>query len=68
MVGVRGGIVHGATDEDGSSVVGKATGVPDLLATMAVQLGLDPAHTESTPAGRPISVTDDGVPIRALVG
>jgi uncharacterized protein (DUF1501 family) len=65
--GLRGGVVCGATDEDGAKVVGPATGVPDLLATMASQLGLDPAHTETTPAGRPLSVTDGGTPIRALV-
>jgi hypothetical protein len=65
--GVRGGVVHGATDADGAKVVGQATGVPDLLATMATLLGLDPAHTEMSPVGRPISVTDDGTPIRELM-
>ena len=30
-------------------------------------LELDPAHTEMTPIGRPISVTDGGRPIRALM-
>ncbi len=64
--GFRGGIVPGATDEDGAAVAGPPTHVPDLLATMATLLGLDPAHTEMSPAGRPISVTDDGVPIAAL--
>jgi uncharacterized protein (DUF1501 family) len=65
--GIRGGVVHGATDEDGAKVVGPPTGVPDVLATMATLLGLDPAHTEMTPAGRPISVTDDGAPITPLL-
>jgi hypothetical protein len=65
--GIRGGVVHGATDEDGAKVAGPPTGVPDLLATMATQLGLDPGHTETSPVGRPISVTDDGTPIRALM-
>jgi Protein of unknown function (DUF1501) len=65
--GIRGGVVHGATDDDGAKVVHDPTAVPDLLATMAVQLGLDPAHTEVSPAGRPISITDDGTPIRALL-
>jgi hypothetical protein len=65
--GIRGGVVHGATDDDGAKVVRDATVVPDLLATMAVQLGLDPAHTEVSPAGRPISITDDGTAIRALL-
>jgi hypothetical protein len=58
---------HGANDEDGEKVAGNPTTVPDLLATMAVQLGIDPAHTEVSPSGRPISVTDGGRAIRALV-
>jgi uncharacterized protein (DUF1501 family) len=66
--GVRGGVVVGATDEDGAKVTGAPTGVPDLLATMAQQLGLDPGYTEMTPAGRPIAVTDGGTPIAALLG
>jgi uncharacterized protein (DUF1501 family) len=64
--GVRGGVVHGATDEDGAKVLGAPTRVPDLLATMAMLLGLDPALTETAPSGRPISLTDDGVPIAGL--
>ncbi len=65
--GVRGGVVYGATDEDGAKVAGPPTGVPDLLATMAAQLGLDPSHTETSPAGRPVAVTDGGTPIGALL-
>jgi hypothetical protein len=34
---------------------------------MATLAGLDPAHTEMTPVGRPISVTDMGSPIRAIM-
>jgi uncharacterized protein (DUF1501 family) len=65
--GIRGGVVHGATDEDGAKVVNAATGVPDLLATMAVAAGLDPDHTETTPAGRPIAVTDGGKVVREIL-
>jgi uncharacterized protein (DUF1501 family) len=65
--GIRGGQVHGATDDDGGSVVGPTTGVADLLATMASLMGLDPAHSEMTPVGRPLSVTDGGRPIRAIL-
>jgi uncharacterized protein (DUF1501 family) len=65
--GVRGGVVHGATDEDGAKPADPATSVPGLLATMAAAIGLDPARTETTPAGRPIAVTDGGEIIRALL-
>jgi uncharacterized protein (DUF1501 family) len=64
--GIRGGIAYGATDEDGASVVTPPTHVPDLIATMSTLLGLDPDHTEMSPAGRPISVTDQGQAIRPL--
>jgi len=65
--GIRGGVVRGATDDEGASVVTAPTTVPDLLATMATLLGLDPAYTATTPAGRPISVTDDGAALRELM-
>jgi uncharacterized protein (DUF1501 family) len=65
--GIRGGVVRGATDDDGARVATAPTTVPDLLATMATLLGLDPAYTTTAPSGRPISVTDDGVAIRELM-
>jgi uncharacterized protein (DUF1501 family) len=65
--GVRGGTVHGATDDEGAKPVGQGTSVPDLLATMATAIGLDPGHTEMSPAGRPISLTDDGQVLRSVL-
>ncbi len=66
--GIRGGQVHGATDEDGAKVAGAPTHVPDLLATMGTLLGLDPGYTQMSPAGRPISLTDGGAAIASLIG
>ncbi|MFP6686639.1 MAG: DUF1501 domain-containing protein, partial [Polyangiaceae bacterium] len=65
--GIAGGQVYGATDEAGAKVVDKATGVPDLLATILDRLGVDTARTVATPAGRPVQVTDLGTPIAALL-
>lgn len=64
--GIKGGTVHGATDADGAKV-DKATSVPDLLATAMTLLGLDPSESVGTPAGRPISLTDMGSPIRSIM-
>jgi len=64
---IRGGVVHGATDETGNEVVKNPVGMADLFATMALQLGLDPTVTESTPTGRPLSLTNQGSQIRAIV-
>ena len=58
---------YGQTDATGDKVVANAMGVSDLLATMATLLGMDPGHAETSPAGRPIAVTDAGVAIKALI-
>jgi uncharacterized protein (DUF1501 family) len=65
--GVRGGVVHGETDATGARVVKDAVTVPNLLATIATALGLDPADTVQSPAGRPIMLTDGGAPVRTLL-
>src|ERR1019366_3336565 len=65
--GIRGGVVRGATDEDGAKVASAPTKVPDLLATMASLLGLDPALSETTPPRRPIAPTADGFVLRDLI-
>lgn len=65
--GIRGGIVHGETDADGAKVVKDAVPVPNLLATIATVLGLDPDDTVVSPAGRPIALTDHGVPVKRLL-
>jgi len=65
--GVRRGVVHGETDPEGARVVKDPVTVPDLLATLAIPLGLDPEDTVLSPAGRPIALTDHGRPVRALL-
>ncbi|HEY1959089.1 MAG TPA: DUF1501 domain-containing protein [Polyangiaceae bacterium] len=60
--GTRPGLV-GATDAGGENVAGTAYGVPDLLATCASLMGLDPREQVTTPVGRPITITDGGNPI-----
>jgi hypothetical protein len=65
--GIRGGYVHGQTNEDGSSVVSGSVAVPNLFATVAAQLGLNPDSSVMSPIGRPIGLTDNGSPIKELV-
>lgn len=64
--GTKPGLI-GATDAGGEKVVGPAYGVPDLLATCATLLGLDPHEEAMSPVGRPIGVTDQGTPIAAAM-
>jgi len=65
--GVRGGYVHGQTNADGTKVASGSVTVPNLFATVATQLGLNPDATVMSPIGRPIGVTDDGVLVKELV-
>jgi uncharacterized protein (DUF1501 family) len=65
--GVRGGVVHGATSGEGDRVVSAQTVVPDLFATAATLLGMDPDKTVTTPLGRPVSLTDSGKAIHEIL-
>ena len=65
--GVRGGQVYGQTDAEGAKVVDKQVAVPDLFATISTLLGMNPAKSFMTPVGRPISITEKGVPVRDLI-
>jgi hypothetical protein len=65
--GIRGGVVHGETDAQGAKVVKDPVTVPNLLATVASAVGLDPADMAQSPAGRPISLTDGGTAIPGLL-
>ena len=64
--GIRGGQVIGATDPEGSRQVEDPRSVADIHATVLAALGIDPAHQEFTPAGRPIQFSE-GAPIAALL-
>jgi uncharacterized protein (DUF1501 family) len=64
--GVRGGVVHGATDERGAVVTRDPVRIADLYATVATQMGVAPDKVVMA-AGRPIAVTDKGKAIASLV-
>ncbi len=55
---VRGGAVVGATSEDGLRVAARPVSAPELVATVLVALGADPARELVTPEGRPIRAVD----------
>ncbi len=64
--GVRGGQVIGATDAAGENIVDGKVTVPDLYATIAQALGIDPDEQRMSPVGRPISTVDNGTVMRGL--
>lgn len=65
--GARGGQVYGQTDAEGANVVDKPVIVPDLFATIATLLGMNPSKNFMTPVGRPIAITEKGTPVRDLI-
>lgn len=64
--GTKPGVV-GGTDATGEKPVGTPYSVPDLLATAAKAMGLSPSEEVMSPVGRPIAITDRGVPIAAAL-
>jgi hypothetical protein len=63
--GVKGGVVHGATDEIGFHAVERRHYVTDLHATVLHQLGLDPRRLEVP--GRKRLEIDFGTPIKEIL-
>jgi hypothetical protein len=63
--GIKGGVVHGATDELGFHAVEDRHYVTDIHATVLHQLGLDPRKLEVP--GRKRLEIDYGQPIRAII-
>jgi hypothetical protein len=65
--GMRKGLSYGETDARGQRVVRNSVTLPNLFATLASQLGVQPHLSQQTASGRPIAVTDNGRPVTALV-
>lgn len=64
--GIRGGYAHGLSDETATRVAEKPVTMPDFNATAALALGMDVAHVEHSPSGRPFTVADKGQPVMDL--
>ena len=66
--GVKGGSVHGKTNEMGTEVVEGKVAVPDFNATIAYGLGLPLDQIIYSPSKRPFTIADKGQPIVSLFG
>ena len=64
--GIKGGVVHGATDELGFHAVEDRHYVTDIHATILKQLGLD-SHKLEIPGRKRLAI-DHGMPIDAILG
>jgi hypothetical protein len=65
--GIRGGVVHGGTDEVGYKAVDSPHYYSDLHATILHQLGLDHNKMEVQTLGRTMRLVEDGSPIRGII-
>lgn len=66
--GIQGGSVIGRTSDDGLAVEDRPVSVPDLMATILLALGIDPATQNMSNVGRPIRLADPAaVPLRELL-
>jgi uncharacterized protein (DUF1501 family) len=64
--GLRSGIALGETDPEGGRKIREPHDVADLHATVLAAVGIDPAHEELAPIGRPIKLSE-GTPIKQLL-
>ncbi len=65
--GVKGGVVHGASDERGFKPASDAVTVPDFLSTVAAACGLPHDKEFMAPNGRPFKIGGGGKPIQAVL-
>jgi hypothetical protein len=56
--GIKGGQVIGKTSKDGTTVEERPVATADLLGTIALALGLDPAKQNNSNVGRPIRLVE----------
>lgn len=64
--GIKGGYVHGQSDDIAEHVADKPVTMPDFNATVALAMGMDLTHIEHSPSGRPFTVADKGKPVMEL--
>ena len=65
--GIKGGVVHGGTDEVGYKAVDSPHYYSDLHATILHQLGLDHKKMDVDVMGRAMRLVEEGGPIREII-
>ncbi len=66
--GIRGGQAIGATNEDGTEVVGEPYSSEDLMASVCHALGISLETTFTSRSGRPMKIANSGKLIKGLFG
>jgi len=65
--GIKGGTIHGRSDDLGKRVAENPTKPEDLNATIAYLLGIPTQDVHYSPSGRPFKVAHEGVPINNIM-
>src|SRR5262249_30456747 len=66
--GLKGGQAVGKTSADGMTIEERPVTTQDLLATLVLALGLNPARENRSNVGRPIRITEkDAKPIKEVI-
>jgi hypothetical protein len=66
--GIKGGTIHGASDEQAAFIKDRPVHIRDICATIYHLLGIDPAMLIQDRAGRPLPVAHGGVPVWEILG
>jgi hypothetical protein len=64
--GIKGGQAYGSTSKSGEEVTEGKVDIPDILATLASAVGVDPGEQNISEQGRPIKIAE-GMPIREIL-
>jgi hypothetical protein len=65
--GIKGGVVHGGTDDVGYQAVDSPHYYSDLHATILHQLGLNHKKMEVQALGRTMRLVEEGGPIKEII-
>ncbi|HEY2840601.1 MAG TPA: DUF1501 domain-containing protein [Pirellulales bacterium] len=65
--GIRGGTIHGASDEQAAFIKDKPVHIRDICATIYHLLGIDPEMPVYDRANRPVAVAHGGQPIKEIL-
>ena len=65
--GIKSGQVYGTSDAKGHRVATDGVTIPELNATIGAALGLDTEKVAKSRSGRPFTIANKGVPVKALL-
>lgn len=65
--GIKAGVVHGSSDDDGLTVASDHVSIADFNTTLAAALGIDTDKEHFSPNGRPFKIGGGGKAVRSVL-